>query len=108
MGLFSKDGWLGKLAGGLSKTKDNIAGKIENLIKYYREIDDDFFEELEMILISADVGVSATEKIIGDLRARVKDEKIGDSEKIYEILRESMADILIKANKKEDKPFPML
>ncbi len=108
MGLFSKDGWLKKLAGGLQKTKDNIATKISDLVKYYKEIDDEFYEELEMILVSADIGVSATEAILNDLKARVKQEKTGDSERIYGYLRESIASILSSAQKDESEEYPML
>ncbi len=108
MGLFDKVGWLSKLKGGLQKTKDNISSKIDNLIKYYKEIDDDFYEELEMILVSADIGVSATEAILNDLKAKVKQEKVGDSQVIYGYLRESISAILSSAQKNEEEKFPLL
>ena len=107
MGIFGKEGWLSKLKGGLQKTKDNISSKIENLVKYYKEINDEFFEELEMVLVSADIGVSATEAILEDLRSKVKGEKIGDSEVIYQYLRESIAKILT-ANEAPEEEFPLL
>jgi len=107
MGIFGKEGWLSKLKGGLQKTKDNISSKIENLVKYYKEINDEFFEELEMVLVSADIGVSATEAILEDLRSKVKGEKIGDSEVIYQYLRESIANILT-ANEAPEEEFPLL
>lgn len=108
MGLFNKDSWLKKLAGGLSKTKNNISQKLDELIKYYKEINDDFFEELEMILISSDIGVSATDAILKELRSKVKAEKIGSSEQIYSLLRQSIADILTKAVKEEEESYPLL
>ena len=107
MGLFGKEGWLSKLKGGLQKTKENISSKIEDLIKYYKEIDDEFFEELEMILISADIGVSATEAILSDLKSKVKEEKTGDIELIYSYLRESISSIL-SSQKKVETDFPLL
>ncbi len=107
MGIFGKEGWLSKLKGGLQKTKDNISSKIENLIKYYKEINDEFFEELEMVLVSADIGVTATEEILSDLKSKVKGEKIGDSEVIYQHLRESIANILTSQEMPEEK-FPLL
>ncbi len=107
MGIFGKEGWLSKLKGGLQKTKDNISSKIENLVKYYKEINDEFFEELEIVLVSADIGVSATEAILEDLRSKVKGEKIGDSEVIYQYLRESIANILT-ANEAPEEEFPLL
>ena len=108
MGLFGNDGWLSKLKGGLQKTKDNISSKIDNLIKYYKEIDDEFYEELEMILVSADIGVSATEAILNDLKSKVKQEKTGDTEVIYSYLRESITSILSSAQKNEDEQYPLL
>lgn len=108
MGVFNKDGWLKKLAGGLKKTKDGLAGKLDDLVKYYRDIDDDFFEELEMILISADIGAGASEDIITELRKRVKDEKIGDGEKIKEYLREIIERILENAEKEREETFPLI
>ena len=108
MGLFNKEGWLNKLAGGLKKTKENIASKIDDLVKYYKEIDDDFFEELEMILVSADIGVSATNAIIDDLKLKLKAEKTGDTQVIYSYLRKSIEDILVSCQKEENEEYPLL
>ncbi len=108
MGLFNKEGWLGKLAGGLKKTKENIANKIDDLVKYYKEIDDDFFEELEMILVSADIGVSATDNILQDLKARLKAEKTGDVQLIHSYLRESIEEILLSCQSEENEEYPLL
>ncbi|MBR2860698.1 MAG: signal recognition particle-docking protein FtsY [Clostridia bacterium] len=108
MGLFNKDGWLKKLAGGLSKTKENISSRIEELVKYYKEIDDEFFEELEMILVSADIGVNATEDILASLKEKVKSEKIGDSERIYGLLRESIKEVLVSAQNEQEDTYPLL
>ena len=99
--------WLKKLAGGLNKTKSSITTRINELVKYYKEIDDEFFEELEMVLISADIGVSATQDIIASLKSKVKQEKIGDSEKIYELLREQITQILSLGEKKQEE-FPLI
>ncbi len=108
MGLLDKDSWLKKLAGGLAKTKNNISEKLDELIKYYKEINDDFFEELEMILISADIGVPATEAILKELKTKVKAEKIGNSEQIYALLRQSIADILSGVLKENEETYPLI
>ena len=112
MGLFSnkegKESWLKKLSGGLSKTKANIVGRIDELIRYYRDIDDEFYEELEMILISADIGVAATNDILQTLKTHVKAEKIGDAEEIRSILRGSIEDVLKQGMAQEDEGFPLL
>ncbi len=108
MGLFNKEGWLNKLAGGLKKTKDNIASKIDDLVKYYKEIDDEFFEELEMILVSADIGINATSAILDDLKAKLKSEKTGDTKVIYSYLRQSITDILSSCQREENEEYPLL
>lgn len=72
MGLFSK------LKEGLTKTRDNIVSGIDNIFNGFSSIDDDFYEELEETLIMGDIGVRATDEIIEDLKAKVKENKIKD------------------------------
>ena len=98
MGLFSK------LFSGLKKTKDAISNKFENLFK--KEINDDFYEELEEILYTSDIGVSATEKIIDEMKSRVKKEHIKTAEEAKQILRDIMEEIL--TIDKEDFEYPLI
>ncbi len=65
-------GFFGRLKEGLTKTRDNIVGGIESVFSSYDRIDDDFYEELEEILIMGDVGVHATQEILNKLREDVK------------------------------------
>lgn len=69
-------GFFGRLREGLSKTRDNIVGGIESVFTGHDKIDEDFYEELEEILIMGDVGVHATTEIIDKLREDVKREHI--------------------------------
>lgn len=84
-------GFFDKLKEGLKKTKNAIVGKIDSFFKMFRKVDEELFEELEELLISADIGFSATEEILDELRDIVKDENIKDAdvvkEKLYGILR---------------------
>lgn len=75
-------GFFDKLKSGLSKTKSAIVGKIDNIIKSFRKVDEDLFEELEEALISADIGVYTTEEILDRLREIAIDKNIKDSEAI--------------------------
>lgn len=84
---------------GLAKTRKGITERIDELIKYYREIDDEFFEELEDILIMADVGFQTTQEIMDSLKKKVQDEKIGDPERIRSMLKVKIADILEKGDR---------
>lgn len=91
---------------GLSKTRKGITGRIDELLRYYREIDDDFFDDLEETLIISDIGYETSNKIIEDLRKRVKDEKIGNVDQIKAILKENISQILEKDSKGLDLPSP--
>ena len=79
-------GFFDKLKSGLSKTKNAIVGKIDNIIKSFRKVDEDLFEELEEALISADIGVYTTEEILDRLREIVIDKNIKDSEGVKDEL----------------------
>jgi fused signal recognition particle receptor len=89
---------LKKLRNSLSKTRDNLFGKIGRVIKG-RRIDDDLLDEIEEILLKADIGVEASETIIENLRAAAREERIFESEEVFSLLKKEMSDILEK-NKK--------
>lgn len=90
-----KSGFFGKLKKGLSKTRNGINGKINDVLKNYRKIDEDFFEELEEILITADIGVKMTMRIIEDLEDKVKERNIQDPSEIKGLLQEELSEILL-------------
>lgn len=69
-------GFFDRLKSGLTKTRDNFVSGIDSLFSGFSEIDDDFYEELEEILIMADIGVNTTDRIIEDLKEKVKEQKI--------------------------------
>ncbi len=79
-------GFFDKLKSGLSKTKNAILGKIDDLFKKFRRVDEDLFDELEELLISADVGVNTTEEILDTLRENVIDKNIKEPERVREEL----------------------
>lgn len=88
MGIFAR------LLAGLSKTKDNITGRIDSLLKSYTKIDEDLLEELEEILITADVGVTTTMEIIDRLRDMIKERGVKDPIEVRDLLKEIVASIL--------------
>lgn len=71
---------------GLEKTRREFVSQLSNLSKKYKNIDDDYFEELENILIMADIGVNTVMKFVDRLRNRVKSEKITDGDYLKEII----------------------
>ncbi|MCD6405005.1 MAG: signal recognition particle-docking protein FtsY [Planctomycetes bacterium] len=84
-------GFLDSLKRGLAKTRKALASPLKELFGRARRMDADFLEELEEILISADVGVAATMAIIDDLSAASKERKVSAPEDLYEILKEDIA-----------------
>lgn len=87
-------GFFEKLKKGLSKTKQAIFGKIDALFKHFVRVDEDLFEELEELLIEADIGVDTTEELLDNLRAWVKDTREKDPEtvkgELYRMLKEML------------------
>lgn len=75
-------GFFDKLRQGLAKTKNAIVGRIDAIVKSFRKVDEELFEELEELLISADIGVATTEEVLDELRETVKDKNIKDSEEV--------------------------
>lgn len=85
-----KKGFFGKLLNGLTKTRDSLKSGIDSLFSGFSEIDEDFYEELEEILIMADIGVNTTEKIIENLREKVKEQKIKEIAVCRQLLVDSI------------------
>lgn len=89
-------GFFKKLKEGLKKTKNAIFGKIDSLFKMFSRVDEDLYDELEELLISADIGVNTTEEILDTLREVVDEKKIKDPEELrselYTILREMIGE----------------
>ena len=98
MGLFSflknkfgkKDKTVDKYSAGLEKSRKNFASKLDNLSKRYSEVDEDYFEELEQILIEADVGVELSIRLIEELLDKAKEEGVKDPKKINEMMIDEM------------------
>jgi fused signal recognition particle receptor len=86
-------GFFDKLKSGLSKTKTSFNDKINNVFSTFRKVDEDLLEELEEALIMSDVGMETSERIISELRDKVKKEKIEDAEQVKQALREIIKDI---------------
>ena len=104
-------GFFDKLKQGLTKTKESINEKINDVFSNFRKVDEDFLEELEEVLIMSDIGIETSTKIIQNLRERIKKEKLEDEEQVKEALREEIQKILdISDNtlKLETKPSVIL
>ena len=87
-------GFFEKLKAGLKKTKDALFGKVHDLFISMRKVDEDLLEELEEILITSDVGVETTEKIISKLRKKIQENRITESEDAYNALKEVIGEMI--------------
>jgi fused signal recognition particle receptor len=104
-----REGWLARLKSGLAKSREKISGQLSALFKRHAKIDEALFEELEEILLGADVGVAATGKLLADLRARVKREKLTEGEQLKGALRGALTSLLQPLEREMDsarhKPY---
>lgn len=87
-------GFFEKLKNGLFKTKNAIFSRIDELLKSFVKIDEDFLEELEEILICADIGAATTEEILDSLRESIRDNRIKSPDDIKAALKEILADLI--------------
>lgn len=83
-------GFFKKLISGLTKTRDNVVSGLNSIFHGFSKIDDDFYEELEEMLIMGDIGVATTEKIIDDLKAKVRELKIKEPLACKQLLIDSI------------------
>ena len=88
-----KSGFFSRLKKGLSKTRDNFVNKVTGLFSG-NNIDDEFFEELEELMIQADVGIHTTMELIDELKEVVDEKDIETSEELYEIFKDKLAEML--------------
>ena len=86
--------FLDKLKNGLFKTKNALFGQIDNMLKAFVRVDEDMLDELEELLIMADVGVGATEEILDRLREAIKDGRLKEKEDVLRALREILTDMI--------------
>ncbi len=123
MGLFSfkKDksqpekpqSWLSRLHNGLSRTSANLSSGLGDVFLGKKAIDDELLEEIETCLLTADVGIEATQSIIQGLTEQVARKALSDSDALFEALREQMLSILGPVNQplaipEQDKPYSIL
>lgn len=87
-----KKGFFKRLVEGLTKTRNNIVSGIDSIFSGFSSIDDDFYDEIEEILIMGDLGINATTSIIEDLKRKVKEQHIKNPSECKELLIESIKD----------------
>lgn len=108
----SRRGWFERLRQGLSKTRDTLGGRLSALFGSGRALDESFYEDLETALISADVGVAATEHLLDALRARARRERVADASALRQALQAALLELLAPITAPLDvdphKPFVIM
>jgi len=101
-------GFFEKLKEGLDKTRKGMTDKIDSLLSGYGKIDEELFEELEEILVTADVGINTTMEIIDNVQTKIKEQKIKESSEVKKLLKEEVKEVLGNENdaKLNIKPSP--
>jgi fused signal recognition particle receptor len=99
-----KQGILSSLRDKLGRTRSSIAGGLAALLSGRGKIDDELLEELETLLITADVGIDASMRIINDISTQVKRKTLSDPEALQGVLKAELLQILQQANSKEKQP----
>lgn len=92
--MFERKSFLARLKEGLSRTRQVMVERIQELVSGTRRIDEGFYEELEEILIQADVGVKTTEKLLTELRRMVREKKIEDPNRVTPLLQDLIVSLL--------------
>lgn len=98
-----------KFKSGLTKTRDDMSNKIEGVLKSFQKVDEELFEDLEDILVSADIGVNTTMKIIDRLRDRVREEKVNEASEIKDLLKDEIKKLMkesVEDNALNLEPLP--
>ncbi len=97
-----------KIKSGLKKTRDVLTGRMDDLVGSYKELDDEFYEELSDILVMSDIGMETTQLAVDRLREKCTSEKIGDPEKARAALKQILVDIMTAPPMPLESPMALI
>ena len=103
--------WFDRLKSGLAKTRNQFMSQLSGLLRIGRKIDEDLMEEIEEILIQADVGVDTTLMLMDNVRERVKAEGLSDSSELESVIKSEILNLLgenVPIQVKDEKPWTIL
>ena len=106
-----KQSWFDRLKSGLAKTRNQLMSQLSGLLRMGRKIDEDLMEEIEEILIQADVGVDTTLTLMDNVRARVKADGLSDSSALESVIKSEILDLIgedVPLQVKGEKPWTIL
>ena len=106
-----QENWFNRLKSGLAKTRTQLMSQLSGLLRMGRKIDEDLMDEIEEILIQADVGVDTTLTLMDNVRERVKAEGLSDSSELESVIKSEILQLLgddVPLQVKDDKPYTIL
>ena len=106
-----QENWFNRLKSGLTKTRNQLMSQLSGLLRMGRKIDEDLMEEIEEILIQADVGVDTTLMLMDNVRERVKAEGLSDSSELESVIKSEILNLLgedMPLQVKDEKPYTIL
>ena len=106
-----QENWFNRLKSGLTKTRNQLMSQLSGLLRMGRRIDEDLMDEIEEILIQADVGVDTTLTLMDNVRERVKAEGLSDSSELEVVIKSEILNLLgddVPLQVKDDKPYTIL
>ena len=106
-----QENWFNRLKSGLAKTRTQLMSQLSGLLRIGRKIDEDLMDEIEEILIQADVGVDTTLALMDNVRERVKAEGLSDSSELEGVIKSEILNLLgddVPLQVKDDKPYTIL
>lgn len=102
----NNNGFFSRLVSGLSKTRSSVSGRIEQVLKGSNVIDDELYDELEEILITSDIGVRSSTRIMDELKSKVKEMRIKDPSMVRDVLKDIIKKIMTDGADREDIKTP--
>jgi len=104
----NKGSFFKKLKDGLFKTRKNITDRLNSVISSFKSIDEDLFEELEEILITSDVGVETTMRLLDGVRKKVKEEKVSDPKAVIDLLKDEILALMSENVEPPKNEYPQI
>ena len=107
----NQENWFNRLKSGLTKTRNQLMSQLSGLLRIGRRIDEDLMEEIEEILIQADVGVDTTLTLMDNVRERVKAERLSDSSELESVIKSEILKLLgedMPLQVNDEKPYTIL
>lgn len=101
-------GFFSRLKEGLTRTRESVSGRVDQIMHSHQNLDDDFYEDLTDVLVMADVGVKTSDAVIAEMKKRVREQRVDSTEKARELLRDILKERMQSSRPPLQWPMVML